>query len=237
MKSISIIIPCYNEEDSLAQLFQKLTYLEGNLNSKYFIKFIFVNDGSIDRTAEILEEKKNLLQNITIHHHLKNLNLGAAIKSGIKLSQDSDFIVFLDSDCTYDPLIINELIKSLENGYDLVTVSPYHPRGFVEGVPKWRLFLSKTLSAIYQAITLTDYFTFTAMVRAVRKDKMNFIISPANDFAFFADSFLRSIRLKFKIAEVPATLGVRKFGYSKMRLIGTIKSHVIIILKILGGRL
>ncbi len=237
MKSIAIIIPCFNEEDSLNQLFVKLISLENIFNKNYFVKFIFVNDGSVDQTAKILEDSKNLLRNVNIFHHETNMNLGVALKSGLALSQDFDFIVFLDSDCTYDPLIVPDLIKALENGNDLATVSPYHPSGFVDGVPPWRLFLSKSLSFIYQILTLSDFYTFTAMVRAVKRDKMNQIISPANDFSFLAESFLKAIRLRLRIVEVPATLGVRRFGYSKMRLLRTIKSHVLIILKILGGRL
>jgi dolichol-phosphate mannosyltransferase len=237
MKLVSIIIPCFNEEDSLDQLFNKLNELEKKIKQKYKPFFIFVNDGSFDKTGQILNSKKNFLLNSLVLHHEKNLNLGAALKTGIKYTSESDYIVFLDSDCTYEPFLILDLLYYLDLGFDLATVSPYHPLGKVVGVPPWRLFLSRVLSVIYRMITFSGFYTFTAMVRAVRRDKIESIHSEANDFSYVAESFLKAIRKKYRIVEIPATLGVRRFGFSKMRLLNTIKSHLWLILNLIRRKI
>jgi dolichol-phosphate mannosyltransferase len=237
MKLVSIIIPCFNEEDSLDQLFQKLTELEHKLLQKYKPCFIFVNDGSFDKTGQILVAKINHLSNSVVLHHEKNLNLGAALKTGISHSSKADYLAFLDSDCTYDPLLLIDLLNYLDIGFDLATVSPYHPSGQVIGVPPWRLFLSKGLSLIYRLLTLSQFHTYTAMVRAVRCDKIGLIQSEANDFSYVAESFLKAIIKKYKIVELPAVLGIRQFGFSKMKLINTIKSHLVLILKLIRRKI
>ncbi len=236
MKSVAIIIPCYNEEESVPQLLHKLKELEQELQFKYEHHFIFVDDGSQDKTYSLLNKAINQLKSAQIIRHEKNQNLGAALKTGIRNSNEVDYLAFLDSDCTYEPSIILELLKSLDNGYDLATVSPYHPKGMVEGVPAWRLSLSKGLSLIYKILLNTPFSTYTAMVRAVKKEKVVNLLSPKNDFSFVAEFFLKAIQQNEKISEIPTILRVRQYGVSKMSTFRTIKSHLKIILKLLQGK-
>lgn len=235
MKNVGIIIPCFNEEESLPMLFQKLKELDQMLASQYHVKFTFVDDGSKDQTFPILENKVSELKQAQVVRHLKNQNLGAAIKTGIAATPGCDYLAFLDSDCTYQPRILQSMLQKLEIGFDLVTVSPYHPMGGVEGVPEWRLFLSKGLSLMYRLILGADIYTWTAMVRVIRAEKMPAIISPSNDFSFMAESFIKAVRLRYKIVEVPCILSVRQFGVSKMNIVRTIKSHLKIIGNLLRG--
>ncbi len=233
MKSVSIIIPCYNEEESLPQLFTKLTDLERRMSGFYQPTFIFVDDGSKDRTFTVLNEQRDVLQSVKIIQHEENKNLGAALKTGIENSTQVDYLVFLDSDCTYEPIVILDLLKKLEEGDDVCTVSPYHPAGRVQGVPEWRLFLSRGLSAIYRLILGTNLFTYTAMVRAIKYDKIFSILSARNDFSFVTELLINAIRCRLKISEVPTTLKVREFGVSKMNVLKTIRSHLSIIWNLL----
>lgn len=235
MKTISIIIPCYNEEDSVPQLIEKLQELEKSLQGKYQYSFLFVDDGSKDKTYDLLSGQLHRLQSAKIVKHEVNKNLGAALKTGISKSSACDYLAFLDSDCTYEPKIILALLKEVEQGNDIATVSPYHPQGLVEGVPEWRLFLSKGLSFLYRQILSARIYTFTAMVRVIRQDKIQAIINESNDFSFVAKMMIKAIQLKYKIAEVPSVLSVRKFGVSKMNIVKTIKSHLVIILNLLRG--
>lgn len=233
MKKISIIIPCFNEEESIPQLIEKLLELERFLNSKYRYLFLFVDDGSKDHTYRLLSAELPKLHAATIIKHEVNRNLGAALKTGITNSLQSDYVAFLDSDCTYEPKIILDLISKIEEGHDIATVSPYHPSGIVEGVPEWRLYLSRSLSFLYRLILSTNIYTFTAMVRVIRRDKIQAILSERNDFSFVAEMLLKGIQLNYKISEVPAVLKVRKFGVSKMSILKNIKSHLLILFKLL----
>ena len=69
-----------------------------------------------------------------IVRHAENLGIGAALRTGFAESRGAE-LVTLDSDCTYDPARIPELLAPLRGGAEVVTASPYHPDGAVEGVP------------------------------------------------------------------------------------------------------
>lgn len=241
MKKINIIIPCFNEEEALPQLFEKLRPLSEKLDGQYDFTYYFIDDGSSDQTYPMLSKYCDENSRAQVLKHEVNKNLGAALKTGIYHHENPetccDYFLFLDSDCTYEPEIILELLKHLDNNFDLVTVSPYHPQGNVEGVPEWRLFLSKGLTFIYRLVLRKTYFTFTAMVRGIRADKITSINSDSNDFSFVAEMFIKAVLRNYKIIEVPTTLYVRKYGQSKMNIIKTIKSHLKIIKKLLTGNL
>jgi dolichol-phosphate mannosyltransferase len=237
MKSTAVIIPCYNEAEGIQALEQELLALRNSLLSRsYAPKFIFVDDGSQDSTNLLLKSLSSRLENSIVLRHERNRNLGAALKTGIAAAQSSDFIAFLDSDCTYRPEILIELFARLERGADLATVSPYHFAGSVEGVPAWRLFLSKGLSRIYRIITGAKLFTFTAMVRAYKNTALQNTISERDDFSFLTHSLLMALRQGYIVAEVPAVLRQRKYGQSKMRVMKTIVSHLRLITEFCRGR-
>jgi dolichol-phosphate mannosyltransferase len=200
------VIPCFNEEDSIPQLMSKLKDLENKLVTKYDYRFVFVDDGSTDKTFEMLTNSIPSIKNGNIVRHHVNQNLGASLKTGVKNSVGTDYITFLDSDCTYEPDIILGLLEKLDQGCDLVTVSPYHPLGKVEGVPPWRLLLSKGLCVIYRMILKGNYATYTAMVRGIRTDKVQAILSQQNDFSFVAESFIMAIKLNYIVVEIPTIL-------------------------------
>ena len=72
MKKINIIIPCFNEEESLPKLFNELESLDKMLQQNYKTTFTFVDDGSKDKTHELLEKNKSRLTSTTILKHGKN---------------------------------------------------------------------------------------------------------------------------------------------------------------------
>jgi dolichol-phosphate mannosyltransferase len=233
MKTVTIIIPCYNEHESIPQLFTQLTLLNESLKDSFITHYLFVDDGSTDNTYEELSRNIQILKNAEVVRHKVNQNLGAALKTGIKHAPQCDYLAFLDSDCTYEPAILIKLLIEADKGADIVTVSPYHPNGLVEGVPKWRIFLSKGLTFLYRLFVSKNLYTFTAMVRVIRKDKIESILTASNDFSFVAETLIKGVDQGYKIVEVPTVLRVRKFGVSKMNLIKTIKSHIEILKKII----
>jgi dolichol-phosphate mannosyltransferase len=236
MLKVAIIIPMYNEEEGIPQLFHQLEECDSILSKKYLTHYIFVDDGSKDKTYESVLSLQHRLPNSTLLKHEVNKNLGGALKTGMSHATGYDYVSFLDSDCTYTPQELVKLLHELDKGADLASVSPYHPMGKVAGVPEWRLFLSKSLSYIYRIILHSDVFTYTAMVRAVRSEHLKILLNERNDFTFVALGMLNSIKRGLKIAEVPTTLNVRKFGVSKMNIVKTIRSHVDIILNLMMNK-
>ncbi|MDP9018469.1 MAG: glycosyltransferase family 2 protein [Candidatus Eremiobacteraeota bacterium] len=225
MTSISIVIPCYNESDSVFQLRDRLLPVLDRISSRYTVELILVDDGSTDDTFDQLSKAFGDRAEARIVRHPKNLNLGGAIRTGIKESS-GDLIANLDSDCTYDPDLLEPMLVEIERGADFVTVSPYHPLGLVDGVPPRRLLLSKGLSAIYQFILRKRIYTYTALNRVYRRTIVEQIGSPEFDFTCLAEMMLKALKQNHRVVEVPAVLRVRQFGQSKMKVANTIKAHL-----------
>lgn len=112
-KSISIIIPAYNEEGSILQV---LNYLKEYLKNQSFLyEIIIVNDGSKDKTGDLVRE----VEGIKLISHPYNKGYGAALKTGIRNSK-FNWLLFFDSDGQHDPKYIPQFLEYM-NQYDLIT--------------------------------------------------------------------------------------------------------------------
>jgi len=250
---VSVVIPCFNEEESLLVLFEKMDELSRK-NPQMEWEFIFVDDGSTDRTQELLKafqntvisasERKNAPANtptrtVKIVAHERNRGVGQAMRTGFE-NASGDIICTLDADCTYDPLMLSEMVELLvrENA-DIITASPYHPEGGVKGVPVYRLILSKGLSVLYRLILFPKaarIHTFSAGFRAYRSVSLKDIKFTAGDFLVNTEIMVEAIRKNMKVIEIPMLLKGRAHGASKMKIFKTIKSHLRYIFSILFKR-
>ncbi|PIP23345.1 MAG: hypothetical protein COX90_02785 [Candidatus Nealsonbacteria bacterium CG_4_10_14_0_2_um_filter_38_17] len=106
-KSISIIIPAFNEEGNIKKVITRCLEVLPKLFEQFEI--IAINDGSKDRTGEILESLKNQFKNLKVFHHLKNEGMGSAVRTGIQNAKN-DLIFTISADLQYD---ISELEKFL----------------------------------------------------------------------------------------------------------------------------
>ena len=238
---ISIIVPCYNEEEGLPHLAKNLFPVLDKLGKDYDLELLLVDDGSKDNTHALLQQLflvKHSPPHFTVNilRHEKNRNLGGALRTGFAAAQ-GDIIITMDSDCTYDPQGIFDLLKLMDPQTSIVTASPYHPDGGVNNVPKYRLVLSKAVAAIYRLLTGSDIHTFTALFRAQRKDVVKNISFKSNDFLSTAEFLIFAMMAGYKVKEHPMVLNVRTFGTSKMKLLRVINSHLHFIGKIAKLRL
>ena len=106
---ISIIVPAYNEEDAIRSGLEK--FIELGYHKKH--ELIYINDGSTDKTADIIREFP-----VKLYNHNVNKGYGAALKTGIRKAT-GDKVIILDSDGQHDPKYIEQLIEML-NDYDMV---------------------------------------------------------------------------------------------------------------------
>ena len=225
MKRLSIIIPCFNEEEVLPHLLKRMASVVDSLKNEWSVELLFVDDGSSDNTPAILDDfaKKNKF--VKVLHHKKNMNLGAALRTGIK-EASGDVIVTNDSDCTYPPEEIPLLLSHLVEGVDMVTASPYHPKGGVENVPAYRLFLSKSVSGLYKAVTKSNIHTFTSLFRAYRAPLAKSINFRYNDFLGVTELLIYPLLSGKVVREYPTVLRVRKYGSSKIKILKIIRNHL-----------
>ncbi len=230
--TLSVVVPCYNEADGIPQLREKLTPVLDRVASRRDVELILVDDGSRDDTFNLLNRAFGSRPNTRVVRHERNLNLGGAVRTGVKESR-GEWIANLDSDCTYDPALLEPMLAEMEKGADLVTVSPYHPEGRVDGVPAYRMFLSGSLTAMYRLILRKRIYTFTALARVYRRSVYDRIASPAFDFTCLAEMMLKALKQDLRVAEVPAVLSVRRFGESKMKTARVIQAHLRLLKRLL----
>lgn len=116
MKKISILIPCYNEEASLPLLYNELVKLM-NSHSNYAWEILMINDGSKDRTLEIIKDLRKKDNRICYVDLSRNFGKEKAMLAGFDYVT-GDCMVIMDADLQHPPYIVNEMITKWEAGYD-----------------------------------------------------------------------------------------------------------------------
>lgn len=128
------------------------------------------------------------------------------------------------------------MIPLMNDDVDLVTASPYHPQGRVRNVPKWRLSLSWTLSAMYRILLWRRMYTWTSCCRVYRKSVVGNMQVRNGGFLGTAELIAKLCLAGSKIVEHPATLQVRIFGESKMKTFRTIRGHLRLLTRVFWWR-
>jgi dolichol-phosphate mannosyltransferase len=228
---ISVIIPVLNEEAGIDTLRAKLEGLRNVFGPRVELEFVFVDDGSTDRTGEILRSTFASSCRCQILAHDRNRGVGAAFRTGFAKAAGS-IVCSIDADCSYDPEGLKKLVDLLDaTDADIAVASPYHPKGKVEAVPPWRLFVSRVCSIGYRLISPVALYTYTSIFRAYRREVVKTVPFSSDGFVSAAEILIRASEMGFRIVELPMTLRGRKSGASKMKIARTIRTH----LRMMGG--
>ena len=223
--AVSVVVPCFNEEAGLPALAAALRGLQVALADRYRFYWILVDDGSTDRTWELLLELFRPSGNSTLLRHDDNRGITAAILTGARHA-DTTAVCVIDSDGSYDLLELGRMIPLLTEGIDLVTASPYHPRAGVRHIPRWRLLLSRASSWLYRRVLRQKLFTYTSCFRVYRRTALVNLPVTESGFQGIAEILARLDLQGSRIVEHPAVLDVRRFGRSKMKVLRTIAGHL-----------
>jgi len=116
-REVSVVIPVYNERESLPELLDELTSV---LEYEDNYELIFIDDGSTDGSLKYLKDQAKSSEGITVISFLRNYGKSAALSEGFKRAK-GDYIITIDADLQDDSHEIPKLIKILEDGYDLVS--------------------------------------------------------------------------------------------------------------------
>ncbi|KAB2490595.1 glycosyltransferase family 2 protein [Priestia endophytica] len=147
MKTISIMIPAYNEEDVLEQLYEKLTFVIEAIPN-YDFELLFINDGSKDRTLEIIKEMRETDHRISYVDLSRNFGKEIGMMAGFDYAK-GDAVIIIDADLQDPPELIPEMIKYWEQGYDDV-FAKRRSRAGETWMKKWT---AKTFYRVLQKIT------------------------------------------------------------------------------------
>ena len=147
MNKLSIIIPMYNEEESLPYLYQRLTAL-GEQVDNYEIEFLFVNDGSKDKSLDIVKSFRSNDKRVCYLNLSRNFGKEVAMGAAFDYVT-GDATVIIDADLQDPPELIIEMLKYYEEGYDDV----YAKRRSRDGESWLKKFTSKTFYKILSKVS------------------------------------------------------------------------------------
>lgn len=222
---LSIIIPCYNEAQNVPLIAERLFPVMKELEHEWAIQVILVDDGSTDDTLDRLNDLASDRPTVQVVRHERNRGLGAAMRTGFVHAR-GDLIVTTDSDGTYPFSEIPRILKYMTPDVDVVTASPYHPQGGVEGVPPYRLVLSQGASLLYRLLLDRRLYTYTSMFRVYRREVVERVPSTADGFLMPAEFLANAILMGYRVTEFPTVLHVRRYGQSKARVARIVLAHL-----------
>ncbi|HNK58578.1 MAG TPA: glycosyltransferase family 2 protein, partial [Leptospiraceae bacterium] len=140
---IWILLPAFNEEESLPRLLPKISKF--CLDSNFNYEIVVVNDGSLDSTLSILQDYSKTLP-VTIVNHVINRGLGETERDGFEYIaskiQEEDILIRMDCDDTHEPMYMPSHVEKMREGFDVVISSRFQPGGGQLGVNGYRAFIS-----------------------------------------------------------------------------------------------
>ena len=225
-----LILPAYNEEESLPALLRRVAGF--STKSGIPVHTIVVDDGSRDATVQVAETDPGDVQVI---RHAKNQGLGAAVKTGLQaaceMSTADDLIAMMDADNTHDPDLLSDMKRRLENGFDVVIASRYAPGGREVGLALPRRMgsrmVSRTLRTLFPIPGARDYTCGFRLYRSsiVRRafDTYADDLITETSFVCMAELLVKLHSVGARVTESPLVLRYDfKKGESKMRIVRTL---------------
>lgn len=233
MKKISIVIPAYNEEEVLNKLIERLAILINN-TPKYEFEVIFVNDGSKDKTLEILEEIAQKEKRLKILSFSRNFGHQAAVTAGIKYVT-GDAVVIIDADLQDPPELIPQMIELWEQGNEVI----YGKRKKRKGESAFKLLSAKMFYKTLNALSDVEIPKDTGDFRLVDRKVINVInqMPEHNKFLRGLFSWVGFKQYAFEYERQERKAGKTKYPFKKMKKLASdgIISFSTKPLKMLGG--
>jgi glycosyltransferase involved in cell wall biosynthesis len=209
MAKLSIIVPVYNEHDTVADLLERVLSLDIDK------EIIVIDDGSTDGTSEVLKEFDH--ETITMMHHSENRGKGAAIRSGLE-SATGEYVIIQDADLEYDPAQIGQFMAPLERGecdavygnrFPLAKRSEFH--GVYILIYVANLFLSRFLSLLF-ARRVHDFET---CYKIMRTDVAKSLRLRSDRFDIEPEITAKLLRRGYRIKEIPISYHHRHYSEGK----------------------
>jgi dolichol-phosphate mannosyltransferase len=214
---IWIVLPAYNEEQELPKLLPKLDAALKKSGQSY--RMVVVDDGSADRTPDILAQFTATLPLAVITHPL-NRGLGETERDGFEYvathCAPDDVIVRVEGDDTHNPDYIFVLLEKLAAGFDVVNTSRFQPGGAQLGVNGYRAFISRGanlfMKTVFPIAGLRDYscgfraYRARVIIDAIRVFGDDFVQLRGMGFTSTLEMVVKLDLLGCRFAEVPFVL-------------------------------
>ena len=174
MKLISIIVPCYNEEENIKDFYDELMKTEGFFkNNDVQMEIIYVNDGSKDNTVAEVKKLRETDERVHLINFSRNFGKEAAIYAGLQKSK-GDYVVMLDCDLQDPPAMLPEMYGYIVNeGYDSVATR----RVTRKGEPPIRSFFARRFYSLINRMSKTEIVDGARDYRLMTRQFVDAILS------------------------------------------------------------
>lgn len=173
MKKISIVVPCYNEEESLPIFYEEVSKVCTKMKNKAEFEFVFVNDGSKDETLEILRTLAQKDKRVKYISFSRNFGKEAGMLAGLEHST-GDYVTTMDADLQDPPTLLEEMFGTLEEGkYDCVATKSTNRKGY----SFFRKLFTKWFYTIISKVSSTEMVPGARDFRLMTRKMVNAVIS------------------------------------------------------------
>ena len=215
MDKISVVVPCYNEEEAIPFLYSEIGTVQENM-SEYEFEIIFVDDGSKDRTLIIAKELANKDKQIKYISFSRNFGKEAAIYAGLSKAT-GDYVVIMDVDLQDPPRLLPDMMKAIkEEGYDSVATR----RVSRKGEPPIRSFFARRFYRIINKISKTEIVDGARDYRLMTRQFANSLLE-IKEYNRFSKGLFGWVGYKTKWLEfenVERVAGETKWSFWKLLL-------------------
>lgn len=212
--SFSIVMPAYNEEANIEKTVRACSETLASINCSGEI--IVTNDGSKDRTFEVLQNMCTEFPNLKIVHHPVNRGYGAALKSAISASS-GDYIITIDSDGQFDIKELPYFLKPSNNGTAVVT--GYRKK---KSDTVFRVFANKGLNGMIKVLFGAKFKDINCAFRLYRSDVLKAIDIESTGYQAPSEIMIKIMNLGHNFREVGVSHYSRAAGQSALKPFKTI---------------
>ena len=207
---ISILIPSFNEEKTILNILNRISK---TIDSSINYEVVIINDGSTDNTLKLLEQNKNLYNQLITYE--RNYGKGNAIKKGLEVSKGK-YIFFQDADLEYDPIDINKFTKLINRFEpDLIIGSRLNYSEYTRSHNILNKFGNKLITLIFNLFYNTTFTDIYSCYACFKKDLLNEKNLKTKGFEQHAEILCKVIKKGKKFYEVPINYNGRNFSEGK----------------------
>ncbi len=213
MDKISVVVPCYNEEKVMPLFYKEMKRVMDKMDYTEF-EIIFIDDGSKDRTLQIVKKLKDRDERVKYISFSKNFGKEAAIFAGLENST-GDYVVMMDADLQDPPALLSDMYQYLkQEDYDSVATC----RVTRDGEPKLRSFFAKRFYHLMNHISKTDIVDGARDYRLMKRQMADAIIN-MKEYNRFSKGIFGWVGFKTKWLEynnVERAAGKTKWSFRKL---------------------
>ena len=201
---ISILIPSFNEEKTILNILNRISK---TIDTSINYEVVIINDGSTDNTLKLLEQNKNLYNQLITYE--RNYGKGNAIKKGLEVSKGK-YIFFQDADLEYDPIDINKFTKLINRFEpDLIIGSRLNYSEYTRSHNILNKFGNKLITLIFNLFYNTTFTDIYSCYACFKKDLLNEKNLKTKGFEQHAEILCKVIKKGKKFYEVPISYNGR----------------------------